>query len=52
MALSQINPQEKKKKPSKLETFAKFAQIGGSLASMGKNIGSMFDEDPTDKVKK
>jgi hypothetical protein len=46
MALTQINPQEKKKKPSKLETFANVMKIGGSLASMGKDTYDIFKKKP------
>ena len=49
MALTQINPQEKKRKPSKLETFAKVMQIGGSLADMGTNIGDWLKKNPGEK---
>ena len=42
MALANVNPVEKKRKKSKLATFATALDIGGSAASLGKGLGGMF----------
>jgi len=41
MGLTQINKQDKKKKPSKLETFATAMGIAGSVAKMTKDISDI-----------